>query len=62
MDFVSIAQAARAVGIDPRTLRKLVDQGEVKATLISPKRLRVDLNQLREWFIKGGMKTQAGRP
>src|SRR5438034_8891234 len=48
-EFVSFAHGARVLGIDPRTLDKLVRKGEIHTIRISPTRRRLNLHQLTEW-------------
>jgi excisionase family DNA binding protein len=55
--YVPVSTAAREVGLDPRTLRRLIDAGQVPAARISPTRFRIDLNQLRE-FMAGSVKAR----
>jgi len=56
--YVSFAEGARRLSVDPKTLTKLVEQGEVRCIRISAKRRKLDLQHLLSWIQASGVPKQ----
>ncbi len=48
--FISAPEAARRLGVSPRTVKRLVDQGQLAAAQVPGGHMRVDLNQVNEFI------------
>jgi excisionase family DNA binding protein len=44
--FVSVAEAAEYLGVDPRTIRNMLRDGRLKASTLGPRVLRIRLSDL----------------
>jgi len=48
--FTRIADAAKALGVSERFLRQLIAQNRIPFYRLSPRTLRVDLDELRQYM------------
>jgi len=53
-DYVTFAQGARTLGVDPRTLDRIAWAGGIKVVRISRTRRKINLPQLMRWIESGG--------
>ncbi len=53
LKMLSIAAAARELGIDPRTLRRWIESRTVPAVWVGGRRWRLELGELRRWAKTG---------
>ena len=44
--WVSVAEAATHARVSPRTMRRWVHEGRLRATRVGPRRIEIDLNEL----------------
>ncbi|WP_207346414.1 helix-turn-helix domain-containing protein [Arthrobacter sp. E3] len=50
VELASVARAAEHYGVHPRTIRKLIETGDIQPYRIGPKVLRIDLNKTDALF------------
>lgn len=50
MRFTRIREAARELSVSERFLRQLIEEARIPFYRLSPRTLRVDLNELREYM------------
>lgn len=48
--YLSLRQAARAVGLGVHTLREARDRGELRVAVLSPRTHRIAVEDLRRWL------------
>lgn len=58
-DLVGIAEAARRYRVNHKTLRRMIDDGEIPAYRISPRIIRVDVKVLDRLFLAGAAAPKA---
>ena len=61
MQLVSLARAARLVGLDPRGFKKLLDRGKIPTIQTSPSRRMINLDELHKYFSVSANSVAASR-
>ena len=58
--YISLAQAAASVSLSPRTLRRAIAAGRLRANRIG-RLVRIDVNELWRWIEEGGAAPESNR-
>ena len=60
-EYLTVAQAAEAMGISARALRNRIDRGDVMAAKVNPRLLMIARSEVERWRGKGRLKAWEGR-
>lgn len=60
MEYVSVADAARLLGVSGRTIRTRIEQGAMKAEAVNPRLWLIPFEEIERW--KGMGSPPRGRP
>ena len=61
MDFMTVQEAAQALRISSRTLKALLEAGEIPFTRCGERTIRIPRQTLAEWIARGGAPAPMAR-
>lgn len=57
MDYVTVAQAAKALGLTPDGVRDRIRRGDIEAVRVNPRLLMIPRAEVEKWRGRGKLKT-----
>jgi excisionase family DNA binding protein len=56
MDYMTVTQAARELGLSVYGIRARIERGEIRAEKVSPRLLMIHREEIERWRGKGKLK------